>query len=68
MVVPMKLIDYLKANNFSWDEFAKRIHIHPGYLYQIATGRAKPGLKTISKISKATRGQVTLNDLREDIL
>lgn len=46
---------------------ARVLKTHEGYLYQIATGRRKPGPVMARRIHEATLGVVTLESLRPDV-
>lgn len=46
---------------------ARKLQTHEGYLYQIATGRRKPGPVMARRIHEATAGAVTLESLRPDV-
>lgn len=46
---------------------ARALRTHEGYLYQIATGRRKPGTTMAKRIHEATLGAVTLAELRPDV-
>ena len=46
---------------------ARKLKTHEQYLYQIATGRRKPGPVMARRIHEATAGAVRLDELRPDV-
>lgn len=62
----MKLQTYIKANRGEATRLAALLKIAPSYLSQMSSGyRAVPAQKAF-EIVKATKGSVTLQDLRPD--
>jgi hypothetical protein len=61
----MTLREWIKDNNVK--ELAGKLKTSPVYLYQISWGRAKPSWEMAMKISLATEGKVTLEELRSDM-
>tara|TARA_R110000868_G_C10970190_1_gene769686 strand:+ start:14233 stop:14529 length:297 start_codon:yes stop_codon:yes gene_type:complete len=59
----MKLRDWLLARGILQSEFAIVVQITRSHLSSIVTGARKPGKKTAINIEKATKGEVTFDDL-----
>jgi DNA-binding transcriptional regulator YdaS (Cro superfamily) len=65
MLGPMNLAAFLERADRKL--LAAKLQTHEGYLYQIATGRRKPGPVMARRIHEATLGVVTLESLRPDV-
>jgi DNA-binding transcriptional regulator YdaS (Cro superfamily) len=57
---------YLKDQSYT--EFVKAINISTGHLSMILTGKRKASLKLANRIIQHTDEEVTLEDLRPDIV
>jgi DNA-binding transcriptional regulator YdaS (Cro superfamily) len=57
----MTLKEFLKGKNRK--EFAQALEMSPGYLAQIATRDRYPGRELAARISAATKGAVTIEEL-----
>ncbi len=64
----MKLKEYLKKNNLSYRQFAKEAGVHYSSISYLLSGRNKSvSLDIASKITKATRGSVSFDELLEEV-
>lgn len=67
----MRLEDYLERHHLSGTEFAKIVGVDDATINRLIPREGKkqvrkPGWELISKIAKATNGQVTANDFMDD--
>ena len=62
----MKLVDYLKQQNLSISEFARRAQILPSTASRAVHGKVLPSERTMRRIIDATGGAVQPNDFFED--
>lgn len=62
----MKLKEYLDqlSPKISISEFARRLEVHPNYIWQILSGKRNPGEAFANEIVRFTDGLVTLEELR----
>jgi DNA-binding transcriptional regulator YdaS (Cro superfamily) len=67
IVTNMTIKEYLKTAKIGRQEFAHQAGTTLGYLSHIINGRRQPSIKLASKIIHASRGNVTLADLRPDV-
>jgi DNA-binding transcriptional regulator YdaS (Cro superfamily) len=65
----VKFLDYYQQalERGEGDVLAARIGTSLGYLSQVAHGHRRAGVLTISRIERATGGEVTAADLRPDL-
>lgn len=62
----MKLIDWLKKEGLTYEEYASRIQVKsPRSVQRYATGEQVPGRDIMARIVKTTNGEVTPNDFYE---
>ena len=59
----MKLKEYLKKNNLTWDAFADRASISRQTIYNIMYDKHTPTGGTLNKIIAATNGNVKAEDM-----
>jgi len=59
----MQLVEWMKKNNISQTELARRVGVFPNQINNIVRGRHKPALKLANKIKNETNGEVTLDDI-----
>jgi len=59
----MKLIDYLKKNKITQQQFSKTVNVHKIYINKIINGDRHPGRKLAARIEKATGGKVSRMEL-----
>lgn len=59
----MQLAEWMKKNNISQTELARRIDVFPNQINNVIRGRHKPTLKLANKIKNETNGEVTLDDI-----
>jgi DNA-binding transcriptional regulator YdaS (Cro superfamily) len=64
----MDLRTYLFHKRMRISDFADSIDYGRVYVGQVVNGRKKPGRKMAEAITKATRGDVTLEELMKDLL
>lgn len=58
----MTLADYLRAHGIKQSDFALRIRSHQANVHQWVTGKRRPTLAIIERISEATDGAVRADD------
>lgn len=63
ILVPMKLLDYLKAEKVAVSEFAARVGEAENTIRKIVYGQRQPSLPLAVKISNATGGATLPGDL-----
>lgn len=59
----MTLVDYLKINGLTQDQFARRLGCDRSTVSRIASGKVNPDRVMVEAIFKASDGQITPNDL-----
>lgn len=59
----MKLADYLSSTGVTQADFAQRIGVHQSAVTRYVAGHRIPKPQTAMKITKATGGAVTIEDL-----
>lgn len=62
----MKLSDYLDKKGISQVDFAKRVGVSPGAVWQWINGY-RIAAENVLPVEKATNGQVTRHELRPDL-
>jgi DNA-binding XRE family transcriptional regulator len=62
-VSAMKLRQYLKKENLSLEEFAKKVNSSSSTIYRVATGNYTPKLDLAKRIVVQTQNAVTFEDL-----
>jgi transcriptional regulator with XRE-family HTH domain len=55
----MTLREYLRAENLTLVEFARRVGVHPITVHDWAAGKAIPRRASLARIAAATEGRVT---------
>lgn len=60
----MKLKEYFDKERINPVEFAVRLEISPASIYRYMANKTKPAYGRAKLIEKATRGQVSYEDLR----
>ena len=64
----MNLKEYLKKNNISYRKFAKEAGVHYSSISYILSGRNKSiSLDIASKIIKASKNKITVEELLEEV-
>ena len=61
-VWPMKLSDWMAANQMKVDDFARLIGVHLVTAYKLRAGKSLPSVKVAAAIERATNGAVTAAD------
>jgi DNA-binding transcriptional regulator YdaS (Cro superfamily) len=62
----MKLRVYLVENQISIKKFAEMIKYNHNHISQMMRGKRKPSLRLAETISKATNGEVTVDEIMKD--
>jgi DNA-binding transcriptional regulator YdaS (Cro superfamily) len=63
----MDIAAYLKKNGISQDEFAAKLGVSQGLVWQWIDGRTRVTAERAKQIEEATGGSVRRRDLRPDI-
>lgn len=63
----MKIRSYLKKHNLTQEEFAKKVGVSPGAVWQWINGESRVDPRRVRKIEAITEGEVSRHDLRPDI-
>lgn len=63
----MKLNQYLEAEGVSQTEFARRINVSQGMVWQWLNKRRRVSAEQVLSIESATDGKVSRHDLRPDL-
>lgn len=64
---PMDIQSYLKKHRLSQEQFARKLEVTQGAVWQWINGRANVSPQMAKKIEKATRGQIKRHELRPDV-
>ncbi len=62
----MKLKHYLKKERITWEQFADRANLSRQTIYNVMRGSHKTSSKTISKIIKASNGEVKFTNVNKN--
>lgn len=63
----MKLADYIAANGLTPAAFARKAGVQPSTIFRLLNGSRRAESETAAKITAATNGLVTIQDLRPDL-
>jgi DNA-binding transcriptional regulator YdaS (Cro superfamily) len=63
----MDLATYLKRNRVSQAQFARKVGVTPGAVWQWLNDEARISAEKVLPIERATDGAVTRHDLRPDL-
>ena len=63
----MNICEYLQKHDLSQDEFAKKVGVSQGLVWQWINGKTKVRAERVAGIEEATNGEITRHDLRSDI-
>jgi transcriptional regulator with XRE-family HTH domain len=61
----MRLRQYLKKENMTVTEFAKRLNVHKNHIFMIINGSRRPSIHLAREIETLTDKYVTIDDLIE---
>lgn len=63
----MNIAEYLQKHDLSQEQFAKKVGVSQGLVWQWINGKTKVRAERVAGIEEATNGEITRHDLRSDI-